>query len=84
MQLQLGIFRFWKKKIKSSKLEKLGKEFRILEFKNLKIEKFQGVFSRARTGGVEFLCNHKNSGASTMAFAPSGISARVSGLKTSA
>ena len=42
------------------------------------------MFSRARTGGVEFLCNHKNSGASTMAFAPSGISARVSGLKTSA
>ena len=33
---------------------------------------------------MEFLCNHKNSGASTMAFAPSGISARVSGLKTSA
>ena len=43
-----------------------------------------GVIFRARTGGVEFLCNHKNSGASTMAFAPSGISARVSGLKTSA
>ena len=31
-------------------------------FKNLKIKKFKGVILRARTGGVEFLCNHKNSG----------------------